>query len=249
MSHVYGPDGRVRRPVKRMYPIEKENKERVSRKGSVNSAVSHFTSLDIGCQHETAQQPVKRGQEARIKETLHSSLRFDSNDGAYVGLTAAQGADRAVFSSRPLCGAKAALYASSISLREDAGAAAGLAAEPRHVSELKRLEVSGSAGSIIAPAPEACESRISRRASLSTSARQHASSIVMAGDSPCAQGSAAQELPGPVPAPEPTPAPVLMPRRRLRARAATPPSVRRQNRDRSPNVRPPPGGASSVTLG
>ena len=41
-----------------------------------------------------------RGQEARIKETLHSSLRFDSNDGAYVGLTAAQGADRAVFSSR-----------------------------------------------------------------------------------------------------------------------------------------------------
>ena len=90
MSHVYGPDGRVRRPVKKMYPIEKENKgrqaalivnrsmscaltasvslspkglmerslshttpdllRRVSRKGSVNSAVSHFDSLDIGCQ-------------------------------------------------------------------------------------------------------------------------------------------------------------------------------------------------------
>ena len=96
---------------------------------------------------------------------------------------------------------------------------------------------------------QACESRVSRRASLSTAARQHASSIVMAGDSPCVQGSAARELPGPVSAPEPTPAPMPMPRRRLRARASTPPSVRRQNRDRSPNVRPPPGGASSVTLG
>ena len=84
---------------------------------------------------------------------------------------------------------------------------------------------------------------------MSRSARQQASSIVMAGDSPCIQDCAAREVPGPVPAPEPMPMPAPMPRRRLRARAPTPPSARRRNRDRSPNVRPPPGGASSVTLG
>ena len=41
-----------------------------------------------------------RGQELRIKETLHSSLRLDSSDGAFAGLTAAPGAEREPVNAR-----------------------------------------------------------------------------------------------------------------------------------------------------
>ena len=35
-----------------------------------------------------------RGQEDRIREMLHSSIRMDSSDGAFAGLTAVAGKDR-----------------------------------------------------------------------------------------------------------------------------------------------------------
>lgn len=94
---------------------------------------------------------------------------------------------------------------------------------------------------------QACEGRVSRKATHSMSRGQQASSIILAGDSPCGHASAAQEMPAPAPAPPPGLLPV--PKRRLRARAPTPPSVRRQNRERPPSSRLPPGGASSVILG
>ncbi|CAL5229471.1 g12798 [Coccomyxa viridis] len=245
MSHVYGPDGRVRRPVKKLYTLDKENAERVSRKKTVSSPVA--------CQEESATRsegaqmshPHRRGQEERIREMLHSKIRMDSSDGAFAGLTAAAGKDCNPVHARPRCEAKAALYASSIRLRDDVDVSATAAPAQRLVSQLKRLEVSGTAGDLTYPDPEACERRVSRKAPLSMGRCQQASSIILAGDTPCKQDSAAQELPGPPPAPGPTP----LPRRRLRARAPTPPSVRRQNRERAPSNRPPPGGVSSVILG
>ena len=96
---------------------------------------------------------------------------------------------------------------------------------------------------------QACEGRISRKAAHSMSRGQQASSIILAGDSPCGHYSPAEELPAPAPASPPGPGLFSVPKRRLRARAPTPPSVRRQNRERPPSSRLPPGGASSVILG
>lgn len=55
---------------------------------------------------------------------------------------------------RPRCEAKAALYASSIRLRDDVDVSATAAPAQRLVSQLKRLEVSGTAGDLTYPDPE-----------------------------------------------------------------------------------------------
>ena len=93
---------------------------------------------------------------------------------------------------------------------------------------------------------QACESRVSRKAPLSMSRGQQASSIVLAGDTPCPEEPAAAQARA---VPGPGPGPGQAPRRRVRARAPTPPSVRRQNKERAPSDRQPPGGVSSFTFG
>jgi hypothetical protein len=60
----------------------------------------------------------------------------------------------AMWPHRRICDARKALYASNISLTDDVHASATSAPAQRLVSQLKRLEVSGTAGNLVEPAPE-----------------------------------------------------------------------------------------------
>ena len=64
------------------------------------------------------------------------------------------GTETATWPCRRICDARKALYASKITLTDDIDASATSAPAQRLVSQLKRLEVSGTAGNLVEPAPE-----------------------------------------------------------------------------------------------
>lgn len=64
------------------------------------------------------------------------------------------GTESTTWPCRRICDARKALYASKITLTDELDASATSAPAQRLVSQLKRLEVSGTAGNLVEPAPE-----------------------------------------------------------------------------------------------
>ncbi|KAK9917065.1 hypothetical protein WJX75_000495 [Coccomyxa subellipsoidea] len=154
---LYMPDGSLKAYAPRVHINAHGNshEERVSRKSrraELSAGAEDFV-IPAGyvAKDADAQPSIKRGTEERVKVTLCSSLAVADGDDTSSGLSPSSEADEKTLGARGLSEAKKAfLYDTSVELGEAEGDTAADAGEVKVLSQMKQLELSGTAGKILA---------------------------------------------------------------------------------------------------
>ncbi|BDA50737.1 hypothetical protein COCOBI_16-4150 [Coccomyxa sp. Obi] len=184
---LYNSDGSLKPYAPRVHGNSHPQEERISRKSRKVEVASDAEDFVIPAGYVAkdpdAQPTVKPGTEERVKVTLCSSLTVGDVDGSSSGLSPTREADGELLGARGLSDAKKAfLYDTSVEIGEpEDSSAAEDAAATKVLSQMKQLELSGSAGNIILPTEEAAEPsppcRASRRGYVASQLRNNSSFI------------------------------------------------------------------------